>query len=184
MIFVNNLALLHLLSSTLLSGKIHSDLIFLIKWINLFCFSSGSSPNCDAIGSDISICAVKIGYAMVQLIQLLLWPIAGFELSHCEDPGVPHFGYKFSDQGHFAGSTISYGCDPGYTLHGSSILKCMTGERRAWDYPLPSCIGKKPIWPHWVIINFKCKPLQHYTEDVLSVKYFIGAYFWNSHVLQ
>lgn len=67
----------------------------------------------------------------------------GFELSHCEDPGVPQFGYKISDQGHFAGSTIIYGCNPGYTLHGSSLLKCMTGERRAWDYPLPSCIGKK-----------------------------------------
>lgn len=65
----------------------------------------------------------------------------GFELSHCEDPGVPQFGYKISDQGHFAGSTIIYGCNPGYTLHGSSLLKCMTGERRAWDYPLPSCIG-------------------------------------------
>ncbi|KAG8570229.1 hypothetical protein GDO81_011162, partial [Engystomops pustulosus] len=64
-----------------------------------------------------------------------------FELSHCEDPGVPQFGYKISDQGHFAGSTIIYGCNPGYTLHGSSLLKCMTGERRAWDYPLPSCIG-------------------------------------------
>ncbi|XP_078253265.1 CUB and sushi domain-containing protein 3 isoform X2 [Rhinoraja longicauda] len=66
----------------------------------------------------------------------------GFELSHCEDPGVPHFGYKISDQGHFAGSTISYGCNPGYNLHGSSILKCMTGERRAWDYALPSCIAE------------------------------------------
>eukprot|EP00062_Callorhinchus_milii_P016178 gi/632967218/ref/XP_007899854.1/ PREDICTED: CUB and sushi domain-containing protein 3 [Callorhinchus milii] len=66
----------------------------------------------------------------------------GFELSHCEDPGVPQFGYKISDQGHFAGSTISYGCNPGYTLHGSSLLKCMTGERRAWDYPLPSCIAE------------------------------------------
>uniref|UniRef100_A0A8C6YAA3 CUB and Sushi multiple domains 3 n=1 Tax=Naja naja TaxID=35670 RepID=A0A8C6YAA3_NAJNA len=65
-----------------------------------------------------------------------------FELSHCEDPGVPQFGYKISDQGHFAGSTIIYGCNPGYTLHGSSLLKCMTGERRTWDYPLPSCIAE------------------------------------------
>uniref|UniRef100_A0A667I6B0 CUB and sushi domain-containing protein 3 n=1 Tax=Lynx canadensis TaxID=61383 RepID=A0A667I6B0_LYNCA len=65
-----------------------------------------------------------------------------FELSHCEDPGIPQFGYKISDQGHFAGSTIIYGCNPGYTLHGSSLLKCMTGERRAWDYPLPSCIAE------------------------------------------
>lgn len=55
---------------------------------------------------------------------------------------MPQFGFKVNDQGHFSGSTITYKCDPGYTLHGSSILKCMTGERRAWDNPLPSCIGK------------------------------------------
>uniref|UniRef100_A0A8C9TQI4 CUB and Sushi multiple domains 3 n=1 Tax=Scleropages formosus TaxID=113540 RepID=A0A8C9TQI4_SCLFO len=67
---------------------------------------------------------------------------SSFELSHCEDPGVPQFGFKVSDQGHFAGSTITYRCNPGYTLHGSSVLKCMTGERRAWDNPLPSCIAE------------------------------------------
>uniref|UniRef100_A0A8C1SG25 CUB and Sushi multiple domains 3 n=1 Tax=Cyprinus carpio TaxID=7962 RepID=A0A8C1SG25_CYPCA len=67
---------------------------------------------------------------------------SSFELSHCEDPGVPQFGFKVNDQGHFSGSTITYKCDPGYTLHGSSVLKCMTGERRAWDNPLPSCIAE------------------------------------------
>ncbi|KAK6327211.1 hypothetical protein J4Q44_G00028560 [Coregonus suidteri] len=66
----------------------------------------------------------------------------GFELSHCQDPGVPQFGFKVSDQGHFAGSVITYGCDQGYTLHGSGILKCMTRERRAWDNHLPSCIAE------------------------------------------
>ncbi|XP_042168289.1 CUB and sushi domain-containing protein 3-like, partial [Oncorhynchus tshawytscha] len=65
-----------------------------------------------------------------------------FDLSHCEDPGVPQFGFKVSDQGHFAGSAITYGCDQGYSLHGSGILKCMTRERRAWDNHLPSCIAE------------------------------------------
>ncbi|MED6275037.1 CUB and sushi domain-containing protein 3, partial [Characodon lateralis] len=65
---------------------------------------------------------------------------SSFELSHCEDPGVPQFGFKVNDQGHFSGSSITYRCEPGYTLHGASTLKCMTGERRAWDNPLPSCI--------------------------------------------
>ncbi|KAM8868852.1 CUB and sushi domain-containing protein 3-like isoform 1-T1 [Spinachia spinachia] len=65
-----------------------------------------------------------------------------FELSHCEDPGVPQFGFKVSDQGHFAGSAITFGCDQGYTLHGRGILKCMTGDRRAWDNNLPSCIAE------------------------------------------
>uniref|UniRef100_A0A674EVE2 CUB and Sushi multiple domains 3 n=1 Tax=Salmo trutta TaxID=8032 RepID=A0A674EVE2_SALTR len=67
---------------------------------------------------------------------------SSFELSHCEDPGVPQFGFKVNDQGHFSGSTITYRCNPGYTLHGSGILKCMTGERRAWDNVLPSCIAE------------------------------------------
>ncbi|XP_034142652.1 CUB and sushi domain-containing protein 3 [Esox lucius] len=67
---------------------------------------------------------------------------SSFELSHCEDPGVPQFGFKASDQGHFAGSAITYGCDRGYTLHGNAILKCMTQERRAWDNQLPSCIAE------------------------------------------
>lgn len=72
---------------------------------------------------------------------ILLLSCLGFELSHCDDPGVPQFGFKISDQGHFAGGAITFGCDQGYTLHGFGMLKCMTGERRAWDNPLPSCIG-------------------------------------------
>ncbi|KAM6968265.1 CUB and sushi domain-containing protein 3-like [Aplochiton taeniatus] len=67
---------------------------------------------------------------------------SSFELSHCEDPGVPQFGFKVSDQGHFAGSAITFGCERGYTLHGSAVLRCMTGERRAWDHHLPSCIAE------------------------------------------
>lgn len=81
--------------------------------------------------------------------------LSGFELSHCEDPGMPQFGFKVSDQGHFSGSTITYRCNPGYTLHGSSILKCMTGERRAWDNPLPSCIGNTctETWYHKLYVR-------------------------------
>lgn len=55
---------------------------------------------------------------------------------------MPQFGFKVNDQGHFSGSSITYRCEPGYTLHGATTLKCMTGERRAWDNPLPSCIGR------------------------------------------
>lgn len=76
-------------------------------------------------------------------------PRPGFELSHCDDPGVPQFGFKVSDEGHFAGSAISFGCDQGYTLHGSGTLKCMTGERRAWNSSLPSCIGKILCCSKW-----------------------------------
>ncbi|KAJ6652285.1 hypothetical protein lerEdw1_012753 [Lerista edwardsae] len=64
----------------------------------------------------------------------------GFELIKCEDPGIPQFGYKVHDEGHFAGSSVSFNCDPGYTLRGSRVLVCLTGERRAWDQSLPSCV--------------------------------------------
>lgn len=80
----------------------------------------------------------------------------GFELSHCDDPGVPQFGFKVSDQGHFAGSAITFGCDQGYTLHGRGILKCMTGDRRAWDNNLPSCIGNPfCLCPYAVLFYLK-----------------------------
>ncbi|XP_067329772.1 CUB and sushi domain-containing protein 2 isoform X5 [Anolis sagrei] len=67
---------------------------------------------------------------------------SSFELIKCEDPGVPEFGYKVHDEGHFAGSSVSFNCDPGYTLRGSRVLACLTGERRAWDQPLPICVAE------------------------------------------
>uniref|UniRef100_A0A8C3I1H3 CUB and Sushi multiple domains 2 n=1 Tax=Chrysemys picta bellii TaxID=8478 RepID=A0A8C3I1H3_CHRPI len=67
---------------------------------------------------------------------------SSFELIKCEDPGIPQFGYKVRDEGHFAGSSVSFNCDPGYTLRGSRALVCLTGERRAWDQPLPVCVAE------------------------------------------
>lgn len=69
----------------------------------------------------------------------------GFELIKCEDPGIPQFGYKVHDEGHFAGSSVSFSCDPGYTLRGTRVLVCLTGERRAWDQPLPTCVGETTL---------------------------------------
>ena len=69
----------------------------------------------------------------------------GFELIKCEDPGTPQFGYKVHDGGHFAGSSVSFSCDPGYSLRGSEELLCLSGERRAWDRPLPTCVGRRPL---------------------------------------
>lgn len=90
---------------------------------------------------DLTTCLHQ-GFNFHSCFLHTLSPRPGFELSHCDDPGVPQFGFKVSDEGHFAGSAIAFGCDQGYTLHGSGTLKCMTGERRAWNSSLPSCIGK------------------------------------------
>uniref|UniRef100_A0A8C6YHL2 CUB and Sushi multiple domains 2 n=1 Tax=Naja naja TaxID=35670 RepID=A0A8C6YHL2_NAJNA len=67
---------------------------------------------------------------------------SSFDLIKCENPGIPQFGYKVHDEGHFAGSSVSFSCDPGYTLRGSRVLTCLTGERRSWDQPLPTCIAE------------------------------------------
>ncbi|XP_069079880.1 CUB and sushi domain-containing protein 2 [Pleurodeles waltl] len=65
-----------------------------------------------------------------------------FELIKCEDPGIPQYGYKVQDEGHFAGSSVSFSCDPGYSIRGSRVLTCLTGERRSWDQPLPVCVAE------------------------------------------
>lgn len=59
----------------------------------------------------------------------------------CEDPGIPNYGYKIRDEGHFVDTVIVYSCNPGYTMHGSSTMTCLSGDRRVWDKPLPTCIG-------------------------------------------
>lgn len=69
-------------------------------------------------------------------------PPAGFDLVKCEDPGVPSYGYRVRDDGHFADTAVVFSCNPGYAMHGSSTLTCLSGDRRVWDQPLPSCVGE------------------------------------------
>lgn len=85
---------------------------------------------------------IYTSFLQSSLILIYTLSLQGFELVKCEDPGVPQFGYKREDKGHFAGSTVSYSCDPGYTLKGPEVLTCLRGERRAWDSPLPLCVGE------------------------------------------
>ncbi|XP_075413304.1 CUB and sushi domain-containing protein 1 [Tenrec ecaudatus] len=65
-----------------------------------------------------------------------------FDLVKCEDPGVPNYGYKIRDEGHFTDTVVLYSCNPGYAMHGSSTLTCLSGDRRVWDKSLPSCIAE------------------------------------------
>nr|XP_057944796.1 CUB and sushi domain-containing protein 1-like isoform X2 [Doryrhamphus excisus] len=65
-----------------------------------------------------------------------------FDLVRCEEPGVPSYGYKIQDDGHYANTFVLYSCNPGYSLHGSSTLTCLSGDRRVWDKPVPSCIAE------------------------------------------
>ncbi|XP_034859738.1 CUB and sushi domain-containing protein 1 [Mirounga leonina] len=65
-----------------------------------------------------------------------------FDLVKCEDPGVPNYGYRIRDEGHFTDTVVLYSCNPGYAMHGSDTLTCLSGDRRVWDKPLPSCVAE------------------------------------------
>ncbi|XP_019508240.1 PREDICTED: CUB and sushi domain-containing protein 1 [Hipposideros armiger] len=65
-----------------------------------------------------------------------------FDLVKCEDPGIPSYGYRVRDGGHFTDTTVLYSCNPGYSMHGSSTLTCLSGDRRVWDKPVPSCVAE------------------------------------------
>ncbi|KAM4694506.1 CUB and sushi domain-containing protein 1 [Discoglossus pictus] len=67
---------------------------------------------------------------------------SSFDLVKCEDPGIPNYGYKIRDDGHFADTSILYSCNPGYTMHGNDTLTCLSGDRRVWDRPIPSCVAE------------------------------------------
>uniref|UniRef100_A0A8C8Z1I0 CUB and Sushi multiple domains 1 n=1 Tax=Prolemur simus TaxID=1328070 RepID=A0A8C8Z1I0_PROSS len=65
-----------------------------------------------------------------------------FDLVKCEDPGIPSYGYRIRDEGHFTDTIVQYSCNPGYAMHGSNTLTCLSGDRRVWDKPLPSCVAE------------------------------------------
>ncbi|XP_005082661.1 CUB and sushi domain-containing protein 1 [Mesocricetus auratus] len=65
-----------------------------------------------------------------------------FDLVKCEDPGIPNYGYRIRDDGHFTDTVVLYSCNPGYAMHGSSTLTCLSGDRRVWDKPMPSCVAE------------------------------------------
>ncbi|KAI4529740.1 hypothetical protein MG293_020418, partial [Ovis ammon polii] len=65
-----------------------------------------------------------------------------FDLVKCEDPGTPNYGYRIRDEGHFTDTVVLYSCNPGYAMHGGGTLTCLSGDRRVWDRPLPSCVAE------------------------------------------
>lgn len=92
-------------------------------------------------------------FILLSSFFLVPFPLLGFDLVKCEEPGTPNYGYKIQDDGHFANTFVLYSCNPGYTLHGSSTLTCLSGDRRVWDKPLPSCIGEITAVSHHVWKN-------------------------------
>ncbi|KTG40098.1 hypothetical protein cypCar_00017639, partial [Cyprinus carpio] len=60
---------------------------------------------------------------------------------NCTDPGIPANSIRKSkiEYGNFTfGTVVSYDCNPGYYLFGSSVLTCQPVGY--WDKPLPECL--------------------------------------------
>lgn len=56
----------------------------------------------------------------------------------CDDPGTPINGYK-SSSNYNAGSVISFGCNKGYKLSGSSTRTCGNGQ---WTGSKATCLSE------------------------------------------
>ena len=53
------------------------------------------------------------------------------------DPGFPVNGNRIGND-FLDGQTVAFGCQPGHTLIGSQVLRCVAG---IWDNDLPECKG-------------------------------------------
>uniref|UniRef100_A0A672SF25 CUB and sushi domain-containing protein 3-like n=1 Tax=Sinocyclocheilus grahami TaxID=75366 RepID=A0A672SF25_SINGR len=79
---------------------------------------------------------------------------------NCTDPGIPANSIRKSkiEYGNFTfGTVVSYDCNPGYYLFGSSVLTCQPVGY--WDKPLPECLevdcGHPGSPPHAVVMGDK-----------------------------
>eukprot|EP00058_Branchiostoma_floridae_P010033 XP_002595521.1 hypothetical protein BRAFLDRAFT_69073 [Branchiostoma floridae] len=62
-------------------------------------------------------------------------------LRSCDDPGTPNYSSRIVE-GFSAGDKITYTCNPGYTMHGSATITCLTGNSRVWDAAPPTCTAE------------------------------------------
>lgn len=106
-----------------------------------------ASPSPAALGDPGGLVPSLVAWPRAPPARAAAHPVpsllVGFDLVRCEDPGTPSYGYRVRDEGHFAGTTVLFGCSPGYALHGAGALTCLSGHRRVWDQPLPTCVGER-----------------------------------------
>lgn len=66
-------------------------------------------------------------------------PGVTLESDSCLDPGIPVNGHRHGS--HFGiRSTVTFSCDPGYTLSDDEPLICERNHQ--WNHALPSCDGR------------------------------------------
>lgn len=71
----------------------------------------------------------------------VLSAIAGvtLESDSCLDPGIPVNGHRHGSNFGIR-STVTFSCDPGYTLSDDDPLICEKNHQ--WNHALPSCDGR------------------------------------------
>lgn len=62
------------------------------------------------------------------------------ESDSCLDPGIPVNGRRHGDT-FGVRSTVTFSCDPGYTLSDDEPLVCERNHQ--WNHALPSCDGRR-----------------------------------------
>lgn len=61
------------------------------------------------------------------------------ESDSCLDPGIPVNGHRHGSS-FSTGSSVSFSCDPGYTLSDREPIVCE--QNHQWSHALPSCDGE------------------------------------------
>lgn len=65
------------------------------------------------------------------------------ESDSCLDPGIPVNGRRHGSS-FSTGSSVSFACDPGYTLSDQEPIVCE--QNHQWSHALPSCDGEEPFF--------------------------------------
>lgn len=108
------------------------------KWIS-FCWCMAQRCKQSQTWWDgISISWMLFQRICLQRVRVPLSP--AYQLQSCPDPrpfrnGIV-IGTDFS-----VGMTVSFECQPGYSLIGEASLTCLHGISRNWNHPLPRCEG-------------------------------------------
>ena len=66
------------------------------------------------------------------------YTFAWFTELNCSQTETPINGWK-SDEATVVNTTVIFGCNKGYILHGETLLKCLANQM--WNGSVPTCQG-------------------------------------------
>ena len=91
------------------------------------------------------ICCYRCSYLYIQTTWcakecsvLFIQSVPAYSDFGCGDPGTPTNGQRTFSGSSSANYVVTYTCDKFYTLQGTSIRVCLSGQ---WSGSVPQCIG-------------------------------------------